>query len=67
MLVVVYTGDPSDPLSQRMELRRAKSLEDAKQRYPQAICVAAVEKRAPSHQAPPDYLKLRRGAPVWSY
>lgn len=65
MLVVIYEGNPGDPLAQTMRLVRASSIEDAKERWPSAIMYQ--EFTMPKTQEPPDIGKLRRGMPVWSF
>ena len=65
MLVVIYEGNPGDPLDQTMRLVRAASLEDARDKYPNAIMYQ--EFVMPSSQEPPNVGKLKRGMPVWSF
>jgi len=65
MLVVVYEGNPGDPLDQTMRLVRAASLEDARQNHPDSImCQEFV---MPKFQEPPNVSKLKRGMSVWSF
>ena len=59
MLVVLYEGDPSDPLSQRVRLVRASSIEDARAQHPKAFMVARYER--PVRQEPADLSRLKRG------
>lgn len=63
--MVVYTGDPGDPLNQQMRLVRATSLEQARLEYPDAIMVALFEN--PKRQEPPNLARLKRGMSVWSF
>lgn len=65
MLVVIYEGDPGDPLAQTMRLVRAESVEAAREAHPQAVMVQRYVK--PVRQDEIDLRKLRRGMPVWRF
>ena len=65
MLVVVYEGNPSDPLDQTMRVVRASSFEEAADKCPHAIFMQELE--TSRNQDMPDIRKLKRGMPVWSF
>ena len=63
MLVVLYHGDPGDPMQQQIRIARASSLEDARRSHPDAIMVEAYVR--PQIQQEVDLRKLRRGMPAF--
>jgi len=65
MLVVIYEGNPGDPMDQTMRVVRASSTAEARELYPRAFLVQ--EYQEPSLQDPPDLKRLERGMAVWSY
>jgi hypothetical protein len=65
MLFIIYTGEPSDPYSQRMKLVRAPTFVEAKAKYPEAIAIQVYVR--PVLQPEPNLSALKKGMPVWSF
>lgn len=65
MIFIAYEGDPADPLNQRMKVVEAPSMEDAFAICPEAFTIQKWEE--PIRQDPPNFRKLERWTPVWSF
>lgn len=65
MIVVVYEGNPADPLDQTMRVVRSRDLESARVENPGAFLVQEYKK--PEFQEEPNIMTMRRPVPVWRF